>query len=63
MTRRRSREVQLVEYPQREVQTSHFRIVTGQLPEPGLGDVLVRNTFTSGDPGMRLRLRESGPAG
>jgi hypothetical protein len=25
--------------------------------------VLVRNTFTSVDPGMRLRLRESGPAG
>ena len=25
--------------------------------------MLVRNLFTSCDPGMRLRLRESGPAG
>jgi NADPH-dependent curcumin reductase CurA len=63
VTRRWSREVQLVEYPQGEVQTSHFRIVTAQLPEPCLGEVLVRNTFTSVDPGMRLRMRESGPAG
>jgi NADPH-dependent curcumin reductase CurA len=58
-----SRQVQLVEYPRAEVQTSHFRIVTAPIPEPGPGEVLVRNTFTSVDPGMRLRLRESGPAG
>ena len=32
-------------------------------PDPADGQVLVRNTFTSVDPGMRLRLRESGPAG
>jgi NADPH-dependent curcumin reductase CurA len=57
------REVQLVEYPRGKVRTSHFRIVTAPIPEPGPGEVLVRNTFTSVDPGMRLRLRESGPAG
>jgi NADPH-dependent curcumin reductase CurA len=28
-----------------------------------MGEVLVRNTWTSVDPGLRLRLRESGPAG
>ena len=52
-----------MEYPEGEVQTSHFRIVETQLREPGPGEVLVRNTFTSVDPGMRLRLRASGPAG
>jgi NADPH-dependent curcumin reductase CurA len=63
MTGRRSREVQLVEYPRGELQTLHFRMVTAQIPELGPGEVLVRNTFTSVDPGMRLRLRESAPAG
>jgi NADPH-dependent curcumin reductase CurA len=59
----RGREVQLVEYPHGEVETSHFRIVEVDVPTPAEGEVLVRNTFTSVDPGMRLRLRESGPAG
>ena len=31
--------------------------------EPGPGEVLVRNTWTSVDPGLRLRLAERGPAG
>jgi NADPH-dependent curcumin reductase CurA len=60
---RTGREVQLVEYPQAEVRPSHFRVVEAPVAEPGDGEVLVRNTFTSVDPGMRLRLRESGPAG
>src|SRR3954447_25612591 len=60
---RASREVQLVEYPRGEVRPAHFRIVTVEVPEPGPGEVLVRNTFTSVDPGMRLRLAEQGPAG
>jgi NADPH-dependent curcumin reductase CurA len=59
----RGREVQLVEYPHGGVETSHFRIVEVDVPTPAEGEVLVRNTFTSVDPGMRLRLRESGPAG
>jgi NADPH-dependent curcumin reductase CurA len=59
----RGREVQLVEYPHGGVETSHFRIVEVDVPTPAEGQVLVRNTFTSVDPGMRLRLRESGPAG
>ena len=58
-----NRQVQLVEYPQAEVRASHFRIVEAPIPDVGPGEVLVRNVFTSVDPGMRLRLRESGPAG
>src|SRR5215217_2636510 len=58
-----SRQVQLVEYPRGPVEPRHFRVAAVDLPEPGEGEVLVRNTYTSVDPGMRLRLRESGPAG
>ena len=58
-----SRQVQLVEYPQGPVQPSHFRVAEVELPALADGEVLVRNQFTSCDPGMRLRLRESGPAG
>ena len=60
----KSRQVQLVEYPRRArraARTSAWRRST--CPSRPTGEVLVRNTFTSVDPGMRLRLRESGPAG
>ncbi len=60
---RHGREVRLVEYPRQEVTPTHFVTVEVDVPEPGPGQVLVRNTFTSVDPGMRLRLKESGPAG
>ncbi|MGA2010167.1 MAG: NADP-dependent oxidoreductase [Solirubrobacteraceae bacterium] len=60
---RRARQVQLVRYPEGEVSPDDFVTVDVELPDPGPGQVLVRNTFTSVDPGMRLRLRESGPAG
>ena len=63
MTHRRGREVRLLSYPQGEVTSEHFATVEVDLPDPAPGQVLVRNTFTSVDPGMRLRLRESGPAG
>ena len=59
----RARQIHLVEYPMGEVTPDHFVTVEVDVPEPGPGQVLVRNTFTSVDPGMRLRLRESGPAG
>ena len=58
-----SREVQLVAYPQGEVRPEHFRLTQTELPAPGPGEVLVRNAFTSVDPGMRLRLAEHSPAG
>jgi NADPH-dependent curcumin reductase CurA len=60
---RASREVQLVEYPRGEVRPAHFRVATVPVPALDAGEVLVRNTFTSVDPGMRLRLAEQAPAG
>ena len=33
------------------------------MPDPGPGEVLVRNTWTSVDPALRLRLRERAPRG
>jgi NADPH-dependent curcumin reductase CurA len=59
----RARQIHLVKYPQGEVSRDNFTIVEVELPDVQPGEVLVRNTFTSVDPGMRLRLRESGPAG
>jgi len=59
----RARQVQLVRYPVGEVTPDDFVTVEVDLPDPQPGQVLVRNTFTSVDPGMRLRLRKSGPAG
>jgi NADPH-dependent curcumin reductase CurA len=59
----RGRQIHLVEYPEGEVSPDHFVTVEADVPRPGPGQVLVRNTFTSVDPGMRLRLRQSGPAG
>jgi NADPH-dependent curcumin reductase CurA len=38
-------------------------VVEVDVPEPGPGEVLVRNTFTSVDPALRLRLRERAPEG
>src|SRR3954452_18623910 len=59
----KSRQVQLVEYPRGTVEPRHFRVAEVDLPDPGEGEGLVRNTFTSVDPGMRLRLPEGGPEG
>jgi NADPH-dependent curcumin reductase CurA len=57
------REVQLMVYPRGEVRTTDFRVVEVPVRDPGPGEVLVRNTWTSVDPGLRLRLKERGPAG
>jgi hypothetical protein len=54
------REVQLTTYPRGEVRPSDFRIAEVEVREPGPGEVLVRNTWTSVDAGLRLRLREKG---
>jgi len=58
-----ARQVQLVGYPDGRVGPEHFRVAEVPLPDPADGEVVVRNLFTSVDPGMRLRLRRSGPAG
>jgi NADPH-dependent curcumin reductase CurA len=59
----RARQIHLIDYPVGEVTPAHFATVEVDIPEPAPGQVLVRNTFTSVDPGMRLRLRKDGPAG
>jgi NADPH-dependent curcumin reductase CurA len=58
-----SREVQLVSYPEHEPRAGDFRIVETPVRDPGAGEVLVRNLWTSVDPGLRLRLAERAPAG
>ena len=57
------REVQLVAYPDGALRASDFRIVDVDVREPRPGEVVVRNTWTSVDPGLRLRLAEREPAG
>jgi NADPH-dependent curcumin reductase CurA len=57
------REVQLDSYPRGAVGPGNFRIAEVPVATPGPGQVLVRNTWTSVDAGLRLRLRETAPAG
>jgi NADPH-dependent curcumin reductase CurA len=56
-------QVQVTQLPAGEVGQEHFEVVTTDLPDLGPGQVLVRNTWTSVDPGLRLRLRADAPAG
>ncbi|WP_340539917.1 NADP-dependent oxidoreductase [Nocardioides sp. GXZ039] len=58
-----SSQVQVKVLPPAEVRPEHFEVVDVELPEPGPGEVLVRNTWTSVDPGLRLRLRADAPEG
>ncbi len=53
-----SREVRLASRPQGQVTLDNFSFATVQLPEPGPGEVLVRNTFLSVDPYMRGRMND-----
>ena len=43
--------------PRRSVTPDDFELVAVDVPAPSPGEVLVRNEWTSVDPGMRLRLR------
>jgi hypothetical protein len=51
-----SREVHLVSRPEGPPQTSDFALVATEVPDPGEGQVLVRNLYMSVDPAMRPRL-------
>jgi NADPH-dependent curcumin reductase CurA len=53
----------MVSYPRGEVRASDFRIVEREVREPQPGEVLVRNTWTSVDAALRIRMRERAPAG
>jgi NADPH-dependent curcumin reductase CurA len=57
------REVQLRRHPRGVVEPDDFRVVEVALRAPGPGEVLVRNTWTSVDPAIRLRLDEASPSG
>src|SRR5215210_1275597 len=57
------RQVQVSSYPQGPVRPEHFEVVEVPIDPVGPGEVLVRNTWTSVDPGLRLRLREAAPEG
>jgi NADPH-dependent curcumin reductase CurA len=56
-------EVRVRRYPEGAVVPEDFEVVEAPVGEPGPGEVLVRNTWTSVDPGLRLRLRPDAPAG
>jgi NADPH-dependent curcumin reductase CurA len=57
------REIQLVRFPRGVVRGSDFRVVEVEVPAPRAGEVLVRNTWTSVDAALRLRVRPASPAG
>jgi NADPH-dependent curcumin reductase CurA len=52
----RSREIHLAARPEAEPGPEHFELVEVPVPEPGPGDVLVRNLWMSVDPYMRGRM-------
>jgi len=56
-------EIQVHRYSAARVGPDDFRLVETEIPDPAPGQVLVRNTWTSVDPGLRLRLRAEAPAG
>jgi NADPH-dependent curcumin reductase CurA len=57
------REVRLQRHPKGRLRAEDFRVVDSAVRAPGEGEVLVRNTWTSVDPGLRLRLEPDGADG
>src|SRR4051812_10818149 len=53
-----AREIHLAARPQGWPTSADFRTVDVELPDPGPGEVLVRNTFMSVDPYMRGRMND-----
>jgi NADPH-dependent curcumin reductase CurA len=58
-----ARQVRLRRHPRGPVESDDFHVVEVPLREPRAGEVLVRNTFTSVDPAIRLRLAANEPSG
>ncbi len=54
-----NRQVLLARRPHGWVQESDFTLVEAPVPEPGEGEVLVRNQYLSLDPYMRMRMSEA----
>ena len=55
---RRSREVRLAARPRGEPQVTDFELVEVELPDPGEGELVVRNAYVSVDPYMRGRMND-----
>ncbi len=53
-----TREIHLAARPSGWPTPDDFRLVEAELPDPGPGEVLVRNTFLSVDPYMRGRMND-----
>ena len=53
-----NREIRLAARPEAEPQPEHFELVETPVPEPGPGEVLVRNLWMSVDPYMRGRMSD-----
>ena len=54
-----TREIRLAARPAGEPKTSDFELADAELPDPGPGELLVRNTFMSVDPYMRGRMNDT----
>jgi NADPH-dependent curcumin reductase CurA len=54
-----SREIRLVARPRGLPRESDFELAEVELPEPGEGEVLIRNTYVSVDPYMRPRMNDA----
>ena len=59
MAETRSREIRLKNRPVGLPQESDFDLVTVPVPDPGAGEVLVRNLYMSVDPYMRGRMLDA----
>jgi len=53
-----TREIRLAARPQGEPKQSDFDLAEVPLPEPGSGEMLIRNSYVSVDPYMRGRMRD-----
>jgi NADPH-dependent curcumin reductase CurA len=54
-----NKQVLLAERPRGAVAESHFKIVESAVPQPGAGELLVRNLYLSLDPYMRGRMDDA----
>ena len=55
---RTGREIQLAARPHGEPRPTDFRLAEVEIPDPGPGEVLIRNTWMSVDPYMRGRMND-----
>ena len=53
-----TREIRLASRPDGEPTEENFELAEVELPEPGPGEMLVRNSYLSVDPYMRGRMRD-----